>query len=64
MCKQLGSLVLRSAIVDDINFENSLVSFKDHACGHLEVFVQIDPGAVSACLIVEAIGEDPFVLLS
>ena len=46
-----------------LDVKNGLVGLEDHACVHLEVLVQIEPGAVCARLVVEAVDEPPGVLI-
>ena len=47
----------------ELHSENRLVCLKDHAVVHLEVLVEVEPGAVGGGLVVEAVGEDPGVLV-
>ena len=47
-----------------LDIENGLVCLEDHPVVHLEVFVEVQPGSIGAWLVVEAVGEDPGLLLS
>ena len=48
--------------VEKVDVENGLVRLKDHTRVHLEVFIQVEPCAVRAWLIVAAVAEDPGLL--
>lgn len=43
----------------EVDIENGLVRLEDHAVAHLEILVQVEPRAVRARFVVEAVREDP-----
>lgn len=48
----------------DLDIENGLVRLEDHPIFHFEVLVEVEPGAVRTRLVVEAVCENPGLLLS
>ena len=47
---------------EKVDVEDGLVRLKDHIGVHLEVFVQVEPRAVRAWLIIAAVAEHPRLL--
>ena len=47
----------------DLDVENCLIGFEDHACVHFKVFVQVEPSTIGARLVVDTIDEPPRSLI-
>ena len=48
-----------SATALQLDIENCLIGLEDHAGVHLEVLIQVEPGAIGARLVIDAIDEPP-----
>ena len=56
-------LVGRESWAFEVNVEDGLVRFKNHALMHLEVLIEVEPRSICACFAIEAIFEGPALLL-
>ena len=61
--KSLKYILLNLTSLAQLDVENCLVGLEDHTCIHIEIFVEVQPSAIGAGLVVRTICKFPVALI-